>query len=168
MNRSLFPIYLLILVFASCWNGDRPDDPSAVATAFLRALQYRDLDKARSLATAESAPALALGQEILEQTGDAALREVFEGRWRSAACEGGDDYQTCTVCCAATGMNAALVLVREQGAWKVQLDKSSRESIEQSLYMLGGLFEPVDTIGLDAELDRVIDSLEKAAGATGQ
>ena len=161
--KRVFLLFAILAPNAGCLLADRPESPQQVAVAFLRALQNQDMEKAKGLATTESAPALELGREILLRAEDPDLRNAFEGRWADAACEGTDAYQTCTVCCAETGMNAALVLVREKGAWKVSLDKSGAEAIEQGIQMLAGSFQDVDTTGWGSELDRVIDSLEHTA-----
>lgn len=163
MQRLLF-IPFCCCLFVSCWQNSDPEDPPSVAVAFMCALRDGDLEKARSLIAEESAATLMLGKSILD--GDAELRDVFEGRWRSAACEGDDRFRTCTVCCGATGMNAALVLVREGEAWKVRLDKSGEEDIREGLEALGGIFEDIDTTGWGDDLNRVVDSLQNAAPAS--
>lgn len=153
-----------LLGLVACQSGGHPEKAEDVATAFLDALEKNDIERAKALGTKKTAEALDLGQKVLSETDDVGLREVFRGSWSNVTCEGDDLYKTCTVCCTHSGMNAPLVLMREQGLWKVNLDKAGSEAVMESLQMLGGIFEDIDTTGLDAELDRVIDSLERAQG----
>ena len=117
---------LAALAIAGC--GETAKTPEEVALQFATAIDKGDCKTAKTLCTAGVLPMIEKLETFLAaETPDVQnlKAEMGKGKFEKATCEGTDDKKTCTVCCGSEGQSGPLELVKEDGKWKVDLQKES-------------------------------------------
>jgi hypothetical protein len=147
------------LFFASC-NSAGSNDPKAVLSSFFDALQKKDINAARKLATAESKSMLDMMEMGMKMGGD---KKEDDGKYDKSKMEFGDakiegDKATVAVKDKNSNETTNFTLKKESGAWKVAFDKSS---------MMNMGMDKMKEKGMDADstlnngLDKMNEGLDK-------
>jgi len=114
---------LLTIIVAACASSD----PAAVAEAFWQAGRDGDIERARSFVSASSSAKMNDGTS-----------STLEDVWIGESTVDGDGATVETRVMAATGEQSRqidfnTIMVREDGAWKVDLDATSQEMMKEIL-----------------------------------
>lgn len=99
---------------------DLPNTPVEVATAYLKALQHGDWERAKQLGTVETAGKVNGAKGF---GGDLGIEKVEDVK-----CTEDGDYADCTFCCMKDGNNT-VKLVRRNGQWLVNDPKETDERV---------------------------------------
>lgn len=183
MQRKV--VYLLlaaVVAFTACQPGG---DPKKVAKAFYQALDDKDYEKAKSLATYDSRTALDLlkttesvGQSLVGKDNTEKKKKKADNiEWGEVEMRG----EIAVVKMKVNNENRNIRLKKENGEWKVALDKDNlkKAGIERGIDEAGGISDKaikkamkgVDKINKDSltkALQKAGEALKKAEDALNE
>lgn len=129
MNRFLgIAMAMLSVLVMGCEQRSSGGDPKKIAQAFYEALDSRDYEKAKSMATKESQNGLDLlntmytaGKAFTGNNNQEPPKKADKLEWGDAIIEG----TTAVVPLKVNGENRDIKLKQEEGIWKVAMDKNN-------------------------------------------
>jgi hypothetical protein len=155
--RAIFPLFVIALTsLVAC--GSRGDEPEDVARQFWSAMEARDIEKARSCATEETAGSLTINEEA----GDEDVEIVFG----DVTFEDGRAQVKTTMVTSHEGTEIKIpmqtVLVEENGAWKVDVDQTMMSLFGGAMgAMMQGMGEAMQK-GMEDMGNAMTDAMEGA------
>lgn len=161
--KNLLPLLLIFSLAGSCKST--ADNPGATAKAFLEAFSERDFAKASTFATKDSKTLLDLVKSMMEMRGDFSDSETWLGKefLKNAVYENelieGDNA---TVKVISGNKTHLIKLKKEEGAWKVAMDKDTLEkSLANETDSLSNKFS-------EPQIDSNLPGGENSADTAGQ
>ena len=119
----------LLLAIFGC--GDKAT-PEKVAVDFATAMDKGDFKTAKTFGTESTNKMLDMVEPMINGMGELAKSGMGKGKFEKATCEGNDDKKTCKVCCDTDGKDKEFVLVKENGTWKVDMNKDDMKKDENA------------------------------------
>jgi hypothetical protein len=160
MRRILTAAFLVMTVaLFSCKSGG--DKPEAVLSNFFDALSKKDIEKARTYATADSKSML----DMMDMAMKMDNKENTESEFDKANLEFGEaiidgDKATVEVKNKKAGESMKYILKKEEGKWKVAFDKSSLMESATDAIGTDGTIDP-GAFDYDATADSIKNELNK-------
>ena len=155
-------IFFIIIMFTfmiGCSGGKK--DAVTVAEDFWNALQDRDLERARSHATKETAGSLTLNENAEDQEVDIAFGEVVE---EDGYTKIETTIQTTTEE-SETSVALLTVLIREEGEWKVDVNQTMMSMFGEAMEeMVKGMTKTMEELG-KTMTEEMQKSMEQMAGS---
>jgi hypothetical protein len=146
-QACLILVILVLTALLACGNSS--DEALNVAKNFWSAMEERDIEKARTFATEETAGSVTINEDAEEQETDINFGEItFEDGAAMVAttiAAKGDDSQM--------EMEMQTVLVKENGTWKVDVDRTF-------MSMFGG--------AMGAMMDQMGEAMQKGMEEMGK
>jgi hypothetical protein len=119
-------VFVALAALAIYGCGETAATPEEVAKQFATSLDKGDFKAAKALGTQSTQSMLEMLEKFMSAGGEAvekAKAEMGKAKFDEVKCEGTEDKKTCTVCCGANGQGDELELVKENGSWKVNINK---------------------------------------------
>lgn len=152
-----------LLLVVACGGGK--DDAETVAQSFWSAMEAKDIDKARSLATKDSRESLSIDENADEQEVEVVFGEVTVESDHTAVAT-----TLTSVAGDGTKMSIPLttIVVQEEGEWRVDASRTM-------MSMFGGAFEGMmeEMTGAMQESmqelgETMVETMEEGVGETGE
>jgi uncharacterized protein YfeS len=163
--RPLLSFFIIIIL--ACQS--QKDDPVASAKAFYEALAKKDFKTAKQFATKDSKTMLELIESMSQMAADVKTEQDDWEKMKNAVYSNADiEGDRATVTVKIGGEENLVKLKKEDGTWKVALDKETlQETIEEKS---GGSTEDIDRAldSVSKELENAGDSIGKAMEETGE
>jgi hypothetical protein len=162
MKKSIYGIVIFLSVFiCSCKTSSSDGDPKQALSQFMDALSKKDINTARSLATADSKQVLDMMESVMKN--DSTASSEYDNstmQFGEAKVEG--DKATVPVKETKSGETINYSLKKEEGKWKVAFDKSTLMTIAMDKMQEKGT-NPMDSIKgqLEKMDDAELDTLKK-------
>lgn len=147
------------ILTAGC-NGVK-NTPEDVSLAFFTALYNADMKKAGALSTEKTQKTLEQLDMMMKNAEDL-KKDTGKSKFEKATCvDAGENRKSCKCCCDEEGKEHTALLVKENGSWKVDMNKSELTEKSDALKELDDVGSAFDS--LDVNMDSINKELDKVA-----
>lgn len=164
MKKILLVVTVLTSLLFGCNTRKKSDEnPRVVVINFFDAIQKKDIDAAKDLATADSKSMLNIIDMALKVKSDFKLDEFDQSNMEFSEAKINGDNATVSVKEKTSGEATNLSLKRENGEWKVAFDLSSlmEMGVEQMKNSGNGITDSISNSFDQLNIDSIEKEMEK-------